>query len=375
MKDEQNKDQNKDILSNDEIEALINNVNSQKGNGEEALNQNGLTAEETDFLGEVGNIAMGSAATALYSLLEQKVEITAPDVKVSTLADVVKEYERPCVLVQVEYLTGLEGINLLIIKEEDAAIIADLMMGGDGSNVTLELDEIHLSAVCEAMNQMMGSSATSMSSILNEVVNISPPQVQYINIDEVIEVVEQNFASDEEIIDNSFRLKIGDLIDSSFKQLSKLDFAKQLIFQLMSQESALAAKDLNIVNNTEAKLTGGDKQMANGKVVKDEEVGVQRAQFPNFSTGVSQPLPHNMELIQDVPLQVTVRLGKTRMKIREILKLGEGSIVELDKLAGEPVDLLINGKLVAKGEVVVIDENFGFRVKDIISPMDRINNI
>ena len=129
MKDEQNKDQNKDILSNDEIEALINNVNSQKGNGEEALNQNGLTAEETDFLGEVGNIAMGSAATALYSLLEQKVEITAPDVKVSTLADVVKEYERPCVLVQVEYLTGLEGINLLIIKEEDAAIIADLMMG------------------------------------------------------------------------------------------------------------------------------------------------------------------------------------------------------------------------------------------------------
>lgn len=371
MKDEQNKD----ILSNDEIEALINNVNSQKGNGEEALNQNGLTAEETDFLGEVGNIAMGSAATALYSLLEQKVEITAPDVKVSTLADVVKEYERPCVLVQVEYLTGLEGINLLIIKEEDAAIIADLMMGGDGSNVTLELDEIHLSAVCEAMNQMMGSSATSMSSILNEVVNISPPQVQYINIDEVIEVVEQNFAGDEEIIDNSFRLKIGDLIDSSFKQLSKLDFAKQLIFQLMSQESALAAKDLNIVNNTEAKLSGGDKQMANGMVVKDEQVGVQRAQFPNFSTGVSQPLPHNMELIQDVPLQVTVRLGKTRMKIREILKLGEGSIVELDKLAGEPVDLLINGKLVAKGEVVVIDENFGFRVKDIISPMDRINNI
>ena len=373
MKDEQNKD----ILSNDEIEALINNVNSQKGNGEEPVNQNGLTAEETDFLGEVGNIAMGSAATALYSLLEQKVEITAPDVKVSTLADIVKEYERPCVLVQVEYLTGLEGVNLLIIKEEDAAIIADLMMGGDGSNATIELDEIHLSAVCEAMNQMMGSSATSMSSILNEVVNISPPQVKYINMDEVIDVVEENFASNEQIIDNSFRLKIGDLIDSSFKQLSKLDFAKQLIDQLMSQESALAAKDLNVDDklSTEAKITGGENQMVNGMVAKDEQVGVQRAQFPNFSNNVSQPLPHNMELIQDVPLQVTVRLGKTRMKIREILKLGEGSIVELDKLAGEPVDLLINGKLVAKGEVVVIDENFGFRVKDIISPMDRINNI
>jgi len=113
-----------------------------------------------------------------------------------------------------------------------------------------------------------------------------------------------------------------------------------------------------------------------GNIAKSEEVNVKRAQFPDFDQGSSvAPLPQNMALIQDVPLQVTVQLGKTRMSIKEILELGEGSIVELDKLAGEPVDLLVNGKLVAKGEVVVIDENFGFRVKDIISPADRINNL
>lgn len=396
-------DDKKNLLSQEEIDALINSNDNDEDSQADSNPQDGdiegLTDEMKDVLGEVGNIAMGSAATALYTILEQKVEITTPDVKQSSIYELIAEYEKPCVLVQVEYVEGIEGMNILIIKEEDAAIIADLMMGGDGSNTVDELDEIHLSAVCEAMNQMMGSAATSMSSIINEVVNISPPEVKYIEVNEVIDVIEDYFDNDETLIDTSFRLKVGELIDSSFKQISKLDFSKKLFSQLMDCESGLMAKEWSVdeeelrkeelkveklktieeseqIINNETTSTGGESPMVNsGNVTKGEQVGVKRAQFPDFDNSVAATLPNNMELIQDVPLQVTVRLGKTKMTIKQILKLGEGSIVELDKLAGEPVDLLVNGKLVAKGEVVVIDENFGFRVKDIISPMDRIRNI
>lgn len=373
----------KNLLSQEEIDALFNT-------GEESVEDKTLTSEMVDVLGEIGNIAMGSAATALYSLLNHKVEITTPNVKAATIKDIANEYEKPCVLVQVEYIEGIEGLNLLIIKEEDAAIIADLMMGGDGTNPSFELDEIRLSAIAEAMNQMMGSAATSMSSILNEVVNISPPTAKYIALDEVFDEINGFFGEDEILVDTSFRLKVGDLIDSSFKQISKMDFANKLVSRLTENDNGLLAKDWSIsddivtdIKEEKARETekpgyerGEIPVISSGHVAKREHVDVKKAQFPDFDNGSSvAPLPHNMALIQDVPLQVTVQLGKTRMSIKEILELGEGSIVELDKLAGEPVDLLVNGKLVAKGEVVVIDENFGFRVKDIVSPADRINNL
>lgn len=380
------------ILSQDEIDALMNQDGGDNGN------QDKLTHEEKDVLGEIGNIAMGSAATALYTLLNQKVEITTPQVQVSSFKEITAEYNRPCVLVKVEYVAGIEGINLLIIREEDAAIIADLMMGGDGTNKSKELDEIHISAVGEAMNQMMGSASTSLSSIINDVVNISPPEAKYLDLDEVIGNDDEYFASDELLVSTSFHLKVGNLIDSSFKQLAPLQFTKQLVSKLMAGESGgLTAKndnvrqeevsataekeilsrlDQEITENEEPPVRRAPAVAQSSNVSSNgEAVGVKRAQFPDFNGGTPSPLPQNMELIQDVPLQVTVRLGKARMTIKEILDLGEGSIVELDKLAGEPVDLLVNGKLVAKGEVVVIDESFGFRVKDIISPMDRINNI
>ena len=380
----------KNILSQEEIDALFSTgeelaENDTTDNGTE---KKSLSPDMVDVLGEIGNIAMGAAATALYSLLNHKVEITTPDVKASTIRDIANEYDKPCVLVQVEYIAGIEGLNLLIIKEEDAAIIADLMMGGDGTDPSFELDDIRLSAIAEAMNQMMGSAATSMSSILNEVVNISPPTAKYIALNDVIEEVNGFFGEDEILVDNSFRLKVGDLIDSSFKQISKLDFANRLVSRLTENDNGLLAKDWSINDDIvsdvkkEKERVKPEKERGEipvsygGNIAKSEEVNVKRAQFPDFDQGSSvAPLPQNMALIQDVPLQVTVRLGKTRMSIKEILELGEGSIVELDKLAGEPVDLLVNGKLVAKGEIVVIDENFGFRVKDIISPADRINNL
>ncbi|MGM0437056.1 MAG: flagellar motor switch phosphatase FliY [Bacillota bacterium] len=416
------------MLSQEEIDALMN---KKQDSDDDKVNEisddpfENLNEEEKDVIGEVNNIAMGSAATALYTILDRKVEITTPQVELIKFKDITKEYDRPCVLVKVEYVEGLEGVNLLIIQKKDAAIIADLMMGGDGTDPDQELSEMHTSAVGEAMNQMMGSASTALSSIIDGVVNISPPNARYLDLNDAVDEDEDLFDPDEELVATSFNLKIGDLVDSTFKQLAPKDFTKKLVATLTGKDSrGLTAKEDNIQQeeisavaeekSQEAEKSTVSQQQAqpqqsqqqpqqsqqqqqqqkrqqpaaqqpqqgaaaastgNRRVQREEEVAVQSAQFPDFDEDSAQPLPQNMELIKDVPLQVTVRLGKAKMKIKDILELGEGSIVELDKLAGEPVDLLVNGKLVAKGEVVVIDENFGFRVKDIISPMERINNI
>lgn len=363
-------------LSQEEIDSLISADDSEQE----------LSDEEADIIGEIGNIAMGSAATALFTLLNKKVDITAPEVEISTFKEVVENYSRPFVLVKVEYMEGLEGLNLLILDSKDAAIIADLMMGGSGENIEedTELDEIHLSAVGEAMNQMMGSSSTSISNIIDKVVNISPPEPIF-DVD-VEEFDNDYFDNDDSLVVTSFDLKIGDLIDSTFKQLAPLEFTKNLIENLQSNDDGLTAKSDNArqsdVSETAEKKANEEKpkqkktQHKKSKQLKSaDKVEVQEAQFPEFGDKEGETLPQNMELLKDVPLTVTVRLGKSTMTISDVLDLGEGSIIELDKLAGELVDLYVNGKLIAKGEVVVIDENFGFRVKDIISPAERISEI
>src|SRR6056297_2621952 len=228
-------------LSQEEIDSLINSGDdsSDKDNGVE------LTEDQIDVIGEIGNIAMGSAATALFTLLNKKVDITAPSVDISSFKEVVEEYTQPFVLVKVEYVEGLEGLNLLILDSKDAAIIADLMMGGSGENVDAdtELDEIHLSAVGEAMNQMMGSSSTSISNIIDKVVNISPPEPIF---DVDIEKFDNDyFDNDDFLVVTSFDLKIGNLIDSTFKQLAPLKFTKKLIKNLQSNNEGLTAKSDN----------------------------------------------------------------------------------------------------------------------------------
>lgn len=395
-----------DFLSQEEIDALMN---KQEADDTDQI----LTDEEIDVLGEVGNIAMGSAATALYTILDQKVEITAPKVSVELFSDISDQYHKPCVLVDVEYVAGIVGVNLLVIQKEDAAIIADLMMGGDGSDPDQELNEMHISAVGEAMNQMMGSASTAMSSLIDDVVNISPPNAEYLEMNQALDN-EKFFGPEETLVATSFDLKVGDLIDSQFQQLSTIEFTKDLVKKLTEEDDGLTSEDevrtqpeiAEKTSETEEKSPGAgpdtstedfnndvsydeettkdqtrqqpaaqmDKVAQSGQVSQDS-VDVQKASFPDFDEPTSQPLPQNIELVKDVPLKATVRLGKAQMKIKDILDLGEGSIIELDKLAGETVDLLVNGKLIAKGEVVVIDENFGFRVKDIVSPKERLSSI
>ncbi len=417
----------KDYLSQEEIDALLrqssNEPESEQSTSNSEQLSDYLSSLEQDALGEIGNITFGSAATALSTLLGKKVDITTPQVtlvKKDELADV---FPKPHVAVSVQYVDGFQGINSLVIKTKDAQIIADLMLGGDGEVTLEELNEIHISAVQEAMNQMMGSSATSMSTIFNRFVNISPPGIDILDVNNGDGM--DHLPQVDAFIKISFRLTIGDLIDSTIMQLLPIAFAKQMVDILMgvvdeepvqqavtvspaaaqqaaemqqaaAMQQTAAAAHLNVVpphanmappmqqlppTQDQTPAAGFDYAMqppgpnTYGHAA-NRNVNVQPVQFANFGNApFVQTEDSNLNLLLDIPLKVTVELGRTQKQIKDILELSQGSIIELDKLAGEPVDILVNNKLIAKGEVVVIDENFGVRVTDIVSQWDRISKL
>jgi flagellar motor switch protein FliN/FliY len=383
-------------------------VNSNSASNDSLNVEDYLTDLERDALGELGNISFGSSATALSALLGQKVEITTPVVSVINRSNLEQEFPHPYVAVQVEYTAGLSGANLLVIKQSDAAIIADLMLGGDGRNPSPDLGEIQLSAVQEAMNQMMGSAATSMSTVFNQKVDISPPSLALLNIKE--NEGEENIPDDEILVKVSFRLLIGDLVDSTIMELLPLEFGKKLVNSLLAQNEAQKASEANVQSEPMQQVAA---QMPQTGAVQLEQpaqptrhvqqpayeqhaatvqeipsftnfsqpkqpvnVNVQQAEFTTFEPPkMTESEARNLNMLLDIPLQVTVELGRTKHSVREILQLTSGSIIELNRLAGEPVDILVNNRLIAKGEVVVIDENFGVRITDIISQTERINNL
>ncbi|MCM3038278.1 flagellar motor switch phosphatase FliY [Paenibacillus motobuensis] len=392
----------KDYLSQEEIDALLKQANSDTPT--EPTVSDYLTPLEQDALGEIGNITFGSAATALSTLLSKKVDITTPKVSIITRSQFESEFPKPHVAVHVQYVDGFEGMNSLVIKTRDAQVIADLMLGGDGNPDDAELNEIHISAVQEAMNQMMGSSATSMSTIFNRFVNISPPGIDILNMTNGTGI--NNLPSDEILIKVSFRLTIGDLIDSTIMQLLTVKFAKEMVESLINgsvtepvkQETAAAAAPPAPAYEPPAPTYTApsmpsqpvpqqqgyyyppqERPMAEPQhfgAVPGRNLNVQPVQFANFGNPALGHIDeNNLNLLMDIPLKVTVELGRTQKQIKDILELSQGSIIELDKLAGEPVDILVNNKLIAKGEVVVIDENFGVRVTDIVSQWDRIQKL
>lgn len=379
-----------DMLSQAEIDALLNG--SVSDGDEETSKDSDLTSQEIDALGEIGNISMGTSATTLYSLLGQRVVITTPQVTICSWEELANEYSNSYVAVKVEYTEGLDGMNLLLLKEDDAKVITDLMMGGDGNNKDGELTDLHLSAISEAMNQMIGSAATSMSSMFDKRIDISPPKAFSMTLDEAGQ--EEGFQRDSKIVKVAFKMVIGDLIDSQIMQLLPIDFARLLVSNIMNskdghdpvnEEIAASGIQQQPVSQQQAPQQQVPQQQAPQQYQLYEQpapqnqsghrnpINVQPAQFESFDDGSRISIEKkNIGLIMDVPLQVTVELGRTNKLIKDILEFGPGSIIELDKLAGEPVDILVNGKVIAIGEVVVIDESFGVRITDIIHPSKRL---
>ncbi|RDU22423.1 flagellar motor switch phosphatase FliY [Anaerosacchariphilus polymeriproducens] len=378
------------ILGQDEINALLNNTDP---DGMSDSTEQVLTDAEKDAVGEIANISMGTAATTLFALVNRKVVITTPKVSYSTWEEISESYERPCVFIQISYTEGLDGSNILVLKELDVKIITDLMMGGDGTNTDGELGELHLSAISEAMNQMMGSSATSLSSMLNKTIDISPPQADLIDINSVDD--EGKIASflKGRFIKVSFKMEIEGLADSEIMQLYPVDFAREMyecFRQTMEmdkidetsnrqqqtpkqqavppQATTQQAVPQQTPNVGMANMNGGQQPMMQQmNTAPKQDVNVQPAQFQAFSNDfIPMGQKENIDLIMDVPLDVTVELGRTTKSINDILEFAPGTIIELNKIAGEPIDVLVNGKYVAKGEVVVIEESFGVRVTEII---------
>ena len=395
------------VLSQEEINALLDDPGSSSADveGGELLSDS-----EKDAIGEIANISMGTAATTLFSLVNRKVEISTPVVSFSTWDDLVAEYERPCVFIKIAYTVGLDGSNLLVLKENDVKIITDLMMGGDGSNTDEELSELHLSAISEAMNQMMGSSATSLSSMLNKTIDISPPQADIVDLKENVDEAQiDNFLS-EKFVKISFRMEIGDLVDSEIMQLYPFSFAREMcegvtrnmeldnssVKEEAPTPAATSTPDPSQAAMPTQSAEQGQPMMGQpmmgqsmmgqpmmgqpmmgqpmmgqpmmGQPMMGQPVNVQPAQFSAFGgTPVGAYQPENINLIMDVPLEVTVELGRTSKSISEILDFAPGKIIELNKIAGEPIDVLVNGKYVAKGEVVVIEESFGVRITEIVN--------
>lgn len=435
------------MLSQDEINALLSGmdlsggsddtagadaaddiVQSMSGGSSQPIDESLLTDNEKDAIGEIANISMGSSATTLYSLVNHKVNITTPVVTLANWDTVIENYQKPCVFIQIRYTTGLDGSNIMVLKEHDVKVITDLMMGGDGSNPAGELGELHLSAISEAMNQMMGAAATSMSTMLGKMIDISPPEANIIDL--------QDFARGEDIasflagtfVKIAFRMQIADLVDSTIMQLYPLEFARSLYETFMSSQTPEPAKEpepyvppvveapmpdagmgmpqMGMGQPDMSQMGGmgypqgmppmpdmsqmggmgmppmmnpmgmgmpqgmpqGYPQMNMGQMgMPQQSMNIQPAQFQSFNAGgAAAPGQENIGLIMDVPLEVTVELGRCKKSIADILDFAPGTIIELDKIAGEPIDVLVNGKFVAKGEVVVIEESFGIRVTEII---------
>ncbi len=377
---------NNGFLSQEEIDALLR--------GEPVASSEGdLSDIEKDAMGEIGNISMGSAATTLSILLSRRVSITTPKVRISSINEIKKQYPLPYLVIEVGYTHGLIGSNILAIREQDALIISDLMMGGDGTNPPTELNELYMSAVTEAMNQMMGSVATSMSTVFKKKIDIAPPSCNLLDFSSDTKITGVT-GPDDPMVEVSFRMEVEDLIDSEIMQLVSLDVAKEMVANLIGVVEANAVpQPASAPTPTPAPMPAAAAPasqplsqpmpqpmmpapqpmvaMPAASASLPQNVVVQPVQFAPLKPAMLPVSDTNIGLILDVPLQVTVELGRTRKLIREILELAPGSVVELDKLAGEPVDILVNGKQIAKGEVVVIDENFGVRVTEIIGQLDR----
>lgn len=401
-----------DTLSQAEIDALMNggataepekpaetkeepvsSEASQVQTSEVSAEASGLDEQaKSDLIGEVGNISMSQAATTLSSILNHRVSITTPRVTRIRFKDLIDGIKAPKVATTVEFKEGLTGVNLMLLEVHDANVIANLMMGGDGTPENEEFTELELSAVAEAMNQMIGSAATSMATMISTKVDILPPKV---NLWDEPGNTKYDFIVDDEVIYKiSFSLNVDGLIQSEIMQI----FTDQMVDDIAQ---AMLADKATVVNNREAATSQSEESKSQApaasqapsqapsqasspapaptpkptpKPKHQEPVEVQSPEFQNFEP--TQPAAEsndNLDLIMDIPLNLSVVLGRSKKTVRDILSFNTGSVIELDKLTDEPLEILLNGKLIATGEVVVINENFGVRITDILSPQQRLD--
>ncbi len=373
-----------------------------------------FTTMEMDGIGEILNISLGSSATAMSDMLGRKVTITTPQVRVRTYEEFEISEVEPAVGVEITYVTGLDGNNLLLLKRDDVRKILEILMYTEIDPENFELDELSLSAVCELMNQMMGASATAMADVIGTMVNISTPVA--FEVDDVEEFKNKYFADEKSMVEVYFNIDIEDTFNSKFITMLSVDLCKRLIasFGFMNEsgegipmggEPLPERDDMSEGELSQAEI---DAMMKGAAAPQEQPQAPPQMQVPPMQPQMQmqsqmqpmyvqspymdprlinvQPVHHNFEitaaeagtnldLIMKVPLQISVEIGRTRKLVKEILEFGQGSLIVLDKLAGDQVDVYVNGQCIAKGDVVVVDDNFGVRITEVVKKADIINSL
>lgn len=367
---------NNGFLSQEEINSLLSGETSFS----ESNDDENLTDRDIELLCNIGAASMEAASQTLAMITNLEVNIKTPVVMATTLSDFKESIDTPYMSLEVKYVSGISGTNLLINKIKDAQVIANLMMGGNGIVETEELSELEESAVSEAMNQMIGSAATSMAGILSKAVNISPPTSKVWK--EKSEVNFENIDMDQKLIKISYSMTIGDLVDSDLIQLFPFKTGREIVEAMEGKENK-NSNEQNAQSHTQARkleeavgISSRGPETYERPIEKSQpQVEVHQASFQPLTDSGTSHIPKNIDLILDVPLEISVVLGRTKKCIKDILNLGTGSLLELDKLAEEPVEILVNGKRVAFGEVVVVGENFGVRVTNIVSNIEKVKSL
>ncbi|HAN44335.1 MAG TPA: flagellar motor switch phosphatase FliY [Ruminococcaceae bacterium] len=417
-----------------------------------------LSEIEIDTIGEILNISMGSAATAISTMLDKKVTITTPQVKTSMVGSLEYSALEPALCVEITYIEGVEGSNVMVFKQGDVKLILDQLMGNQPSppDENFEFDEMSISAACEVMNQMMGASATALSNFLGKPINISTPRAYLLDNVDLREQLAIEMTTWVTIV--TFNLNIEGIMDSEFMSIISIDLAKEIIKQSLNfsdgtqhvagaqhaasqpqpapqpaqQPQPQAAPQMPPPQPQMQQMSAPQQPQAqqpyppqypyppqggaypppnpmypqgayppyppqgaypppygyyqppvdpyaHSNIAKQQDaVNVKNIAFDEFKTGnppIDGLINDNLNLIMSVPLQVTVEIGKTKKKIKEILDFTQGTIIELEKQAGSPVDIIVNGQLIARGDVVVIDDNFAVRVTEILKSKELLENI
>lgn len=362
----------------------------------ELNNEDILSPMDVDTIGEILNISLGSSATTVSTLLDQRVNITTPRVQVIRSNEFSFQSLEPAVAVEINYVSGLDGKNIMILKESDVKVIVGLLLQTDYSDQEFVLDEMSLGAICEVMNQMMGASSTALSQLLNRVINISPPKSFQIQNSEQFK--NAYFENNEIVVAVHFSLMIGELVNSEFISLMSVALAKNLIASFGFGTDAPAKEPQKAVP---APVSAPPKQAAAPRPVSAPAAPVFSSAAPAFSSPAAAAQPpqprsgyevrsasyqnfdqeepslsgsqnSNLSMIMSVPLQITVEIGRATKKIQEILDFTPGTIVELEKQAGSQVDVFVNGREIAKGDVVVVDDYYGVRITEISSNSEII---
>lgn len=370
-----------------------------------------LSDMQLDAIGEIMNISMGSAATAVSELLNAKVWITTPKVSVVQASQLNYGRLEPAICVKIEYIKGLSGSNLMILKQDDVQLILNQLMGKPPIiSPDFEFDELNISAVSEVMNQMMGASSTALAEFLGMGIDISTPTpyiLSEINISDL-----QSYEQTDMVASINFDLTIDGVIKSEFISVLDIDLAATLADRVLGGAEApapvepapapqpapaataevpvqpvpepipqpapvppMAQPQAQPMPDMYAQPYYGypNQPMYNQPMqpMMQPQPAVnyrnaQLAQFDNFETPLGTEQKENLQLLMDVPLQISVEIGSTKKKIKDILEFSQGTIIELERQAGAPVDVMVNGNLIARGDVVVIDDNFAVRITEIV---------